>query len=181
MPTAAPAPKGGTETAAAARKISPALVAGIGGGVTLAVVIAVAMMGQSGPSAAGQPELALVAQADLDGAAATLAPQAAPALEAEAKSCTTPLASVVLSKATTGAAGAVRVRSGDYVSPSFTLTDAPQRVAIPYPAPYLTGKGIIAIEGNATDAVIGLAPAQSFATLAGSAPIQVWWTPKKPC
>jgi hypothetical protein len=43
---------------------------------------------------------------------------------------------VTLVKAPGSPSGTVRVRSGSYLSPAFHVTEAPQRVAIPYPAPY---------------------------------------------
>ena len=60
---------------------------------------------------------------------------------ADAKSCKAPIASVVLVKRPGTASALVRIRSGDDSSPAFQVTDIPQRIAIPYPAPYPTGRG----------------------------------------
>src|SRR5262245_20551450 len=65
--------------------------------------------------------------------------------------------------------------------PPFTLTDAPQRVAIPFPAPYPTGQGVISVEGTADGAVISISPAWHLNSLPGSASLDVIWTPKDPC
>jgi hypothetical protein len=77
--------------------------------------------------------------------------------------------------------GKIRIRSGAYVSPNILVTDAPRRIAIPYPAPYQTGRGIITIEGAAQDLRVWLKPVWQAPALAGAATISVTWIPKKPC
>jgi hypothetical protein len=86
------------------------------------------------------PTLALVAPAEISDASKTLDPASSEQLASRAKECSVPLAQVAIWK------------------PVFTLTDAPQRVAIPFPAPYASGQGVISVEGAANGAVIGLRP-----------------------
>jgi hypothetical protein len=125
--------------------------------------------------------IAVVAPAELSDAAQTLSNALAMGLVDEARRCAAPLAYVTLAKAAADASGTLRFRSGNYVSPVFLLTDAPQRIALPFPAPYPAGKGTITVEGGATGAVLGLLPPSRIDRLAGSTVIPVWWTPRKFC
>jgi len=74
----------------------------------------------------------------------------------------------------------LRIRSGSYVSPAITLTEAPRRVAVPLPAPYPTGKGVISIEGTARGVNVWLTPGRHLESLNGIEAIPVVWTPKDP-
>src|SRR6185436_8814220 len=96
-----------------------------------------------------QPTLNFVAQRDIGAAAATLTPSAAASLVEEAQRCKIPLVSMTIEKGTAAIGSTIRVRSGSYVSPYFTITEAMQRVAVPYPAPYGAGGGTMVIEGSA--------------------------------
>ena len=89
------------------------------------------------------PTLALVAPAEIGDASKTLDPASSEQLAARAKECSVPLAHVAIWKIAGTSGGIIRIRSGNYVSPPFNLTEAPQRVAIPFPAPYPTGQGVI--------------------------------------
>jgi hypothetical protein len=57
--------------------------------------------------------------------------------------CPQPLAWVSLARAKPGPPMTIRLRSGNYISPTFNLAGAPVRVAIPYPAPYEIGQGTL--------------------------------------
>lgn len=151
------------------------------GGIAIAAAIVLATASSPAPprGTAGEPAIQQVALADISGAVATLAPNAAAVMGEEAKSCKAPLAEVVLKNAPGAAPGLVRIRSGSYVSPPFTLTDAPQRIAIPFPTPYQTGRGVIVIEGATTGATISLYPTNTVTS--GSFLINIWWTPRKSC
>jgi hypothetical protein len=130
---------------------------------------------------AGASEIATVAPADLTGAATSLNPLSAAALSAEAKSCRAPLAVMTLSKAEGTRGGAVRIHSGSYISPWFTVSDAPQRIAIPFPTPYPTGHGQITVEGAATGVQLTLTPSWTPTTLQGVGVINLLWNTGKPC
>ena len=150
------------------------------GGIAIAAAIVLATSSSTAPrGTAGEPAIQQVALTDISGAVTTLAPNAAALMGEEAKSCKAPLAEVVLKNAPGAAAGLVRIRSGSYVSPPFTLTDAPQRIAIPFPTPYQSGRGVIVVEGATTGATISLYPTNTVTS--GSFPINIWWTPQKSC
>jgi hypothetical protein len=186
MPEAAPAPRRANAQADTAQDriksgMRPKLVVGIGGALTALAVGIVVVTSSLGPAAPAGSQLSLVAQGDITDAASTLAAQSAGSIVDNAKRCTIPMANLTLSKGTTGQAGMVRIRSGSYLSPPFSITDVPQRVAIPFPTDYASGIGKITIEGTAEDASVSLAPVVSLHNLNGSTPITVWWTPRKPC
>jgi len=125
--------------------------------------------------------LSIVAASDIPAATETLDPATSGQLAAGAKNCTVPLAYVRITKRPDAAGGVIRIRSGNYVSPPFQMTDAPQQVAIPYPAPYPTGHGTISIEGNASGALVSLYPTWNVETVSGSAARNVIWKPGNPC
>jgi hypothetical protein len=152
----------------------------------LLVVIAVAMVLKdaefgirSGDPA--QPTVTFVAKGDLGAAATTLAPSAAGALIEEAERCRVPLVSITLSRGSAALGATIRIRSGSYVSPYFAITDAAQRIAVPYPAPYGSGAGSFVIEGTATGAMVGLTPAKAMLELPGAETVPVAWHAVSPC
>jgi hypothetical protein len=150
------------------------------GGIAIAVAAVLAVpSGTTLSGTASQPAIQQVALAEVSKAVTTLAPGVAVAMEEDAKSCKAPLAEVVLLNAPGAAPGLVRIRSGSYVSPPFTLTDAPQRIAIPFPTPYQTGRGVIVVEGANIGATISLYPTNTVSS--ASFPINIWWTPQKSC
>jgi hypothetical protein len=156
-------------------------IALIGGALTVG-----ALMLASGPSpnptpAANASDLAIVATSDIAAAAPTIDPSVSSRLVAEAKDCKVPLAHLTIFKRPGTSGGTIRVRSGNYLSPPFQVTDTPQRVAVPFPAAYPVGKGVISIEGKAGGTSVSLQPAWNVQTLNGSASRNVVWTPGNPC
>jgi len=157
------------------------IVAGLGG-IVVAAAITFALPGNGMPQGTtNQPAISQVAVSEVGDAVATMSPGVAVQAAADARSCKTPLANIVLTNAPGASSGLVRVRSGNYLSPPFMLSNAPQRIAIPFPAPYQTGKGTIMIEGAASGATVTLSPAITVNSAAGAYPINVWWTPRKSC
>jgi hypothetical protein len=154
------------------------LIAAAGGLVTAALLVA--MLGR-GPGASSHPELSMVAQNEIDVAAATLAPGSSAQIADEAKRCKAPMAFVTISKQPDSQGGTIRIKAGTYVSPPFQVTAAPQRVAIPYPAPYPAGKGVLAVEGEASGIIISLYPNWRIEALHGLQTLDVWWETNKPC
>jgi hypothetical protein len=77
--------------------------------------------------------------------------------------------------------GRIRLQSGKYISPAFDLTDAPVRVALPYPAPYPTGHGTIEVVGTSSDATVALTPPWRVAAQQGFQSREVSWTPVDAC
>jgi hypothetical protein len=164
----------------------PAIVAAIGGLLIAAAIGSVMMkadfgftLGNSGSSA--QPSVSFVAQRDISQAAATLTPSAAGALVDDAERCRIPLVSMTISKGTAALGGTIRIRSGSYVSPYFTVTEGMQRIAVPYPAPYGSGAGTFIVEGNASGAILGLTPTKTLLDLPGTQNIPVVWRVVSPC
>jgi hypothetical protein len=128
-----------------------------------------------------QPTVSFIAQGDLSAAATTLLPSAAGALIEEAQRCRVPLISMSIEKGTAPLGSIIRIRSGSYVSPYFAITDATQRVAVPYPTPYGSGSGIMTVEGNAKGAIVGFNPTQTMVDLPGAKSIPVVWRAVSPC
>jgi hypothetical protein len=154
------------------------LIAAAGGVATAALLVA--MLGR-GPVAGGHSQLSMVAQSEITAAAATLAPESSAQTAAEAKSCKVPMAYVTISKQADSRGGTIRIKSGAYVSPPFQVTDTPQRVAIPYPAPYPAGKGLLAVEGEASGIIVSIYPNWRIEVLHGLKTLDVWWATDKPC
>jgi hypothetical protein len=161
----------------------PAIVAAVGGLLVLAAVGMVLKNADIGISSGdpAQPTVTFVAQSDLGAAATTLTPSAAGALIEDAQRCKVPLVSMTLSRGSAALGGIIRIRSGSYVSPYFIVTDAVQRIAVPYPAPYGSGAGTFVIEGNATGAIVGLTPTKAMLELPGSQSVPVVWRAVSPC
>ena len=163
----------------------PAIVAAVG---CLLVVAAIGLalnkadvFGGANSGDPAQPTLSFVAKADLGAAATTLTPSAAGALVEDAERCKIPLVSMTLSRGSAALGSTLRIRSGSYVSPYFTVTEAMQRIAMPYPAPYGSGAGTFVIEGNATGAILGLTPTRVLMELPGAQSIPVVWRAASPC
>jgi hypothetical protein len=135
----------------------------------------------SGPAGDGEPTLSALAPTEVTTALPTLDPATSKTAVEDAKSCKAPLAWVTLLKRPGSRGGMVRISSGTYLSPPFQVTDAPQRIAIPYPAPYPTGRGVLSLVGDADEVWFYLTPGWFVQTLKGTASINVHWTPGNPC
>lgn len=133
----------------------------------------------SGNSA--QPALSYVAKRDIAAAATTLTPSVAGQLVQDAESCKIPLVSMTIAKGTADIGSTIRIRSGSYVSPYFTVTEGVQRIAMPYPGPYGSGSGTFIVEGNAHGAILGLTPTKVLIDLPAAQTIPVIWRPVNPC
>jgi hypothetical protein len=159
------------------------MIAAAGALLTLAAIGLVLM--KSGVGIPGgdpsQPTLTFVDQRDLGAAAATLTPSAAGALVEDAQRCKIPLASMTIERGTAAIGSTIRIRSGSYISPYFTITEGMQRIAVPYPAPYGSGAGTMVVEGNAGGAIIGLTPARIITELPGAQSVPVVWRAVNPC
>jgi hypothetical protein len=156
------------------RRIAPPLIACVVAGAAIAAVLS------SQVPKGGGAELASVAGSQVDAAALTMDPVAAKAAVDEAKRCQVPLAQLTLAAAS-GSTATIRVHSGSYLSPPYVLTDQPQRIAIPFPAAYPSGRGVISVEGNAQNLAVALIPTWNVNSLTGTAAMNVIWTPKTGC
>ena len=99
----------------------------------------------------------------------------------ERDACGRPLAWVTIVRAPGQAPGRIRLQSGSYISPVFELMETPVRVALPYPAPYATGHGVISVVGATTAAVVALTPPWHVPAQAGVETREVTWTPAGAC
>ena len=148
-----------------------------------AVALTPGLMGARSSAAGGyeEPTLSALAPSEIAAAVPTLDPTTSQAVVADAKSCKAPLAWVALVTRAGAPSGMVRIRSGAYLSPAFHVTGIPQRIAIPYPAPYAAGRGVLSLVGDASDLWFYLTPGWFIETLNGAASINVVWTPGSPC
>lgn len=163
--------------------ISPALL-GLGGGVVAAICVVGVMLssGNKPVGTAERPALSLVAKGDIEKASGTIAPEQKDKIVEEAKACRAPIAQMRISKADTNGRGVIRIRAGNYLSPAFTVGDAPINVAVPFPAPYETGKGEISIEGAATGVFVEMTPGVTVNNDTSTLrTVPVWWQTDKPC
>lgn len=150
-------------------------------GIATAVVLPGLVGGRSGPASGEEPTLSQLAPADISAALPTLDPATSKAAVEDAKNCKAPLGWVILKKRPGGRGGMVRIRSGSYLSPPIQVTDTPQRIAIPYPAPYPSGRGVLSLVGDADEVWFYLTPGWFLPTLKGAASINVHWKVGNPC
>jgi hypothetical protein len=131
------------------------------------------------PNPTPNPTLAEIAPAELEIAKATLTGNVF--ATSQQTGCPTPLAYVTIWTTESGSNGTVQVQSGNYISPSFQPSTAPKRIAIPFPAPYLTGTGIIGVRGIADGLMVALSPVWGIGSLTGKIAHKVVWTPNAKC
>ena len=157
---------------------------GIAGGiVTAGIAAAVVLPGvtRDKPPAAGEEStLEVLVPGDINAALPTLDPGSSKAAVDEARNCKAPLAWVTLTQRPGAHGGMVRVRSGPYLSPPIALTPTPQRVAIPYPAPYPVGRGVLSLVGVADQVGFYLRPGV-VQDVNGAYSVNVRWQVGNPC
>ncbi len=130
----------------------------------------------------GNSRLADVGPDEIGAALATLAVSPEQAAQFRAReACRRKLAWVTIAGQPHQPTGRIRLQSGRYMSPAFELTDVPVRVALPYPAPYPTGHGTIAVVGTTSDANVALTPPWPVAAQQGFQSREVTWTPLGAC
>jgi hypothetical protein len=145
-----------------------------------AVVLLPSLVGGK-PAAVGEEStLEVLVPADIDAALPTLDPGSSKAAVDDAKNCKAPLAWVTLTQRPGGHGGMVRVRSGPYLSPPIQLTPTPQRIAIPYPAPYPVGRGVLSLLGVADQVGFYLRPG-GVQDVNGAYSVNVRWQVRNPC
>jgi hypothetical protein len=163
---------------------SRGILIGIAGGIVIAgVAVGVVLPSPGGgkPAIVGQESaLEVLVPADINAALPTLDPGTSKAAVDDAKNCKAPLAWVTLTQPPSGHVGMVRIRSGQYLSPPIKLTPIPQRVAIPYPAPYPVGRGVLTLIGEADQVGFYLTPG-GVQDVHGTYPINVRWPVRSPC
>jgi hypothetical protein len=163
---------------------SRGIVIGIIGGVVIAGIAAGVLwprVGDKPPAGVGEEStLEVLVPGDINAALPTLDPGTSKAAVDDAKNCKVPLAWVTLTQRPGGHGGMVRIRSGSYTSPPIKLTPAPQRVAVPYPAPYPTGRGVLTLVGEADQVGFYLTPG-GVHDVNGAYSVNVRWQVRNPC
>jgi hypothetical protein len=156
---------------------------GILGGLAIigiaGIVVLPGVVGDKPPVVGEESTLEVLIPADINAALPTLDPGTSKAAVDDAKNCKAPLAWVTLTQRN-GHGGMVRVRSGSYVSPPIKLTPVPQRVAVPYPAPYPTGRGVLTLLGEADQVGFFLTPG-GIHDVNGTYSVNVHWQVRNPC
>ena len=160
-------------------------VIGVIGGVVIAAGIAAAIVlpgrvADKPPVVGEESTLEVLLPADINAALPTLDPGTSKTAVDEAKNCKAPLAWVTLTQRPGGNGGMVRIRSGSYTSPPIKLTPVPQRVAVPYPAPYPTGRGVLTLVGEADQVGFYLTPG-GVHDVNGTYSVNVHWQVRNPC
>jgi hypothetical protein len=157
---------------------------GIAGGLVIAgiaaVVVLPSLVGDKPADVGEESTLEVLVPADINAALPTLDPGTSKAAVDDAKNCKAPLAWVTLTQRPSGHGGMVRVRSGSYLSPPIRLTTTAQRIAIPYPAPYPTGRGVLTLVGEADQVGFYLTPG-GVHDVNGTYPVNVRWQVRNPC
>jgi hypothetical protein len=163
---------------------SRGIVIGIVGAIAIAGIAATVVLPRVGgdkPAPVGEESnLEVLLPADIIAALPTLDPGTSKAAVDDAKNCKAPLAWVTLTQRSGGNGGMVRVRSGPYLSPPIKLSPAPQRIAIPYPAPYPSGRGVLTLVGEADQVGFYLTPGR-VQDVHGIYSINVRWQVRNPC
>jgi hypothetical protein len=95
--------------------------------------------------------------------------------------CRRPLAWVSLVAAPGEPPSRIRLISGTYYSPVFEVSAAPVRVAIPFPAPYETGRGTLTAIDVGGTATVSLLPSWRVSAQDGNVTRAVTWRPLKSC
>jgi hypothetical protein len=160
------------------------LIAAFGGLICGLVVGSTLLATASRSSAINSADVSKISVVETDellNAAATLESNASGELASQAKSCKVPLAQIAISIEPGAPAQTIRVRSGSYLSPAFHITGAPQRIAIPFPAPYSAGRGVIAIIGETQNISASLFPVWRITGAPTAALREVVWNPEKMC
>jgi hypothetical protein len=156
---------------------------GIAGGLAIAGIAAGVLLPsavrEKPPVVGEESTLEVLLPAEINAALPTLDPGTSKAAVDDAKSCKAPLAWVTLTQQN-GHGGMVRVRSGQYLSPPIKLTPVPQRVAVPYPSPYPTGRGVLTLVGEADQVGFYLRPG-GVSDVNGTYSVNVRWQVRSPC
>src|SRR5260221_10780868 len=162
---------------------SRSIVIGIVGGLVIAgiagVVVVPNIVRDKPPVVGEESTLEVLVPGDINAALPTLDPGTSKAAVDDAKNCKAPLAWVTLTQRN-GHGGMVRVRSGQYLSPPIKLTPVPQRVAVPYPAPYPVGRGVLTLVGEADQVGLYLTPG-GIHDVSGAYSVNVRWQVRNPC
>jgi hypothetical protein len=157
---------------------------GIAGGLIISGIIGAivlpGILADKPPVVGEESQLEVLLPGEIGSALPTLDPGTSKSAVDDAKNCKAPMAWVTLTQRAGGNGGMVRIRSGQYTSPPIKLTPVPQRVAVPYPAPYPTGRGVLTLVGEADKVGFYLTPG-GVHDVNGTYSVNVHWQVKNPC
>ena len=163
---------------------SRGILIGIAGGLVIAGIAAVVVLpsirADKPPVVGEESTLEVLLPGEINAALPTLDPGTSKAAVDDAKNCKAPLAWVTLTQRPGGNGGMVRIRSGIYLSPPIKLSPTPQRVAVPYPAPYPAGRGVLTLIGEADGVGLYLTPGR-VQDVNGTYSVNVRWQVRNPC
>lgn len=135
----------------------------------------------SGPAEPDARAIELVAQEQMADAIPTLTQSAQQIAQSDRRQCSFPMAFITVSTPGNPAGGTVTFRTSKYRSPTFRVTDQPQRIAIPNPLPDSGGLDLLTAEGNASGLLVSLYPTARMEPINGSSTVTVRWRPRPPC
>ncbi|KRQ17571.1 hypothetical protein ACNJX9_01550 [Bradyrhizobium sp. DASA03076] len=127
------------------------------------------------------PIIALVPQEQIADAIPTLTPDNQRIAQSDSRQCRYPVAFITVSTPGNPAGGTVTFRTSKYRSPSFHVTDQPQRIALPNPLPDSGGLDPLTAEGNAKGLLVSLYPTARMEPATGSTTVTVRWPARPPC
>jgi len=127
------------------------------------------------------PVIALVPQEQIADAIPTLTPDNQRIAQSDSRQCRYPVAFITVSTPGNPAGGTVTFRTSKYRSPSFQVTDQPQRIALPNPLPDSGGLDPLTAEGNAKGLLVSLYPTARMEPVTGSTTVTVRWPARPPC
>lgn len=176
----------------ASRKKTRAVLPGLGLAIAITVISGIVCWfwlasGGINPARAAVPgisDLAEVQESDISGALGTMSGSnaaLAPYREGKDGNCPQPIAWVTLVSAPGEPPGHIRLISGSYFSPVFEVSATPIRVAIPFPAPYESGRGVLTAINVGGVTAVSLLPTWRVSAKEGRTTRPVTWTPTKSC
>jgi hypothetical protein len=128
-------------------------------------------------------ELAAVGDRDITDALKTMGgtPASLARFKRRADGCPLPLAWVTVTPEANQPTEMIRLRSGSYYSPDFSLSGVPVRIAIPFPAAYDAGHGTLTVLHSGGNVTLGLNPAWHLTAQETSGSRLVTWQPGQNC
>lgn len=121
---------------------------------------------------------------ELQAALETIDPQQREAVAAKAKNCEQPLFEMRIEGifgSATPPSGTIKIKAGNYVSPAFTVSNKPIRLAVPMPPAGSPGYNSIEIIGQATAVRVSMTPSKNYPVVSGAITEPVIWVPPASC
>jgi hypothetical protein len=131
--------------------------------------------------ASDAPVVAMLPSEQLAEAIPTLNAGAQQAVRSDPLECRITMGFITVATPGNPAGGIVSFRTSKYQSPTFHVTDKPQRIAIPNPLPETGGVDLFSADGNAKGLLVSLSPTARMEPINGTATVKVIWRPRPPC